>query len=1327
MTGAIGGGAINLATLWVPVLPEVSGFTSALAEGVIGGATMAIVSKFLDVFGEMVSKSVEGLLQIGEGVIKIGEQFQTLEYQVESFTDAQGRMLEGLKDSAATVFSQLDTSTKNLGQNLDVLHQRLGVAGPALEKLTYDFTELNDRLGNLDVRQFTAMLDAYGVSGDKADAALRTLAGNTQKYGDTLSNLTASMQTANPVFDQLGIGYNSAAEAMAKIDALGPNAMKVMNGLAMSGKEFAKLPSGGGEEFKKFISDTIDAINFYVAHGEEGKAQALTATFFGGRQWAIVLRSLQPIKDAMDGIGKSGNEINVKQFVSETETLDRMWTQFVHKLEYDLKPVGDSALSGLETGVKWLGDFLAAHEDEIVGKIKGWGDGFIQALPGIQRFVGEGIRLLGMFFEFMNVGTQAVMSNISLILQAWGTITNDDKLVAKGQGLMDMANTLSKVDFSKFTDGIANALESPTIDTNALQKKWDEAMGHVLDHAKDGQGGLGGGLGVDVHINPIAPDGSPLTDPNQLLPPAPDSGSGGASTSGSATSQGGVNRPWNTYFGDPSSGDEVKYQWPDGTWHSANDKPPNVALSSYDVSTGAAAGPVIAHTGDPNDPVHVAVVLSAFSAPLDGNTTQVPGGGWGKGGGGSSHAANKGYGSTGPADAAPGSGYDAPTDPRNQMPGKKSTTKSADPGDLIGPLMDMLGLGNVLGGTNPENWGIVKFAKSAMAFLNGDSSGAGGSGGASGGSGGNSSNTNWLLNALGMGHLNPGGSTGPGGGPGPSPGGPDDGSGGGPTPPDGSGPNLSAGPKGPWMTSGTGHTGPPPPPPVPATSYDQGGILIPGQTTAHNATGQPETVLPPGQGFIPANATIDQAKAGLVAMARARGIPENQIPGILAVGAAESNFGKEGFMGFSTKTTDTGYTAGAPYANDFNKSANQFLDNYMKGGLAAGGGPAAKAAAIAALNAGDPVPFAHWLQFGVQGAVPGAGGDPQANAAWGPNYMKAFQQFSGGTLPGGAPGKPGGPGAASSGNSWFPAFKNLLSAPPYPGAGPNVPNPLAFGLGLGANPHPTGSPGAGGPSAAPGAYPAGIGPFNYSGIKADTGSTATPGAIASTSNPQFGGIANAPSGKDQEILNFMQGQVNAFNQRTGSHLSVTADYPGGPFGHPDDGADHSVRRAMDVGGSQKDMDAFAAYWFNNPALRAATRQLIHDPELDKDPKNPFTGDMNIIGGKATSGPQTYAGAPYGPGPSGPGHTDHDHLAMQYIPDMNAPNVSAGPNVAPMALGLGGGPGAQAERRGDTHIHGDYMPMHVAPSAIDPKPAVTAMQDHQNSMVGRAGGFGGLPA
>lgn len=142
---------------------------------------------------------------------------------------------------------------------------------------------------------------------------------------------------------------------------------------------------------------------------------------------------------------------------------------------------------------------------------------------------------------------------------------------------------------------------------------------------------------------------------------------------------------------------------------------------------------------------------------------------------------------------------------------------------------------------------------------------------------------------------------------------------------------------------------------------------------------------------------------------------------------------------------------------------------------------------------------------------------------------------------------------------------------------------------------------------------------------------------------QYGGIPGAPSGQGQDILAYMNGVLTNFNAKNGTSLKVTADYPGGPTGHPDDGGDHSARRALDISGSPDQMNAFAAYIANDPQLRAATRQLIHNPG---GAGGPFTPDMNIIGGHLTNGFQTYGGGEQGMG----GHLDHDHWALQDIPN-----------------------------------------------------------------------------
>jgi hypothetical protein len=175
--------------------------------------------------------------------------------------------------------------------------------------------------------------------------------------------------------------------------------------------------------------------------------------------------------------------------------------------------------------------------------------------------------------------------------------------------------------------------------------------------------------------------------------------------------------------------------------------------------------------------------------------------------------------------------------------------------------------------------------------------------------------------------------------------------------------------------------------------------------------------------------------------------------------------------------------------------------------------------------------------------------------------------------------------------------------------------------------------GGGGPaSAAPSAFRGGLGPAASSAIRS-SGKLATD--TPSTADPRHGGIPSLPSGQGEDVVGWMESQVDAYNAAHGTNLRISADYPGGPHGHPDDGGQHSVGHAIDIAGTPSEMAQFAKYWTAQAQLVADTRQLIHN--------NPgFDPGRNVIGGRFTSGPSTYAG-------EWAEHGDHIHLAVQDIP------------------------------------------------------------------------------
>jgi hypothetical protein len=162
---------------------------------------------------------------------------------------------------------------------------------------------------------------------------------------------------------------------------------------------------------------------------------------------------------------------------------------------------------------------------------------------------------------------------------------------------------------------------------------------------------------------------------------------------------------------------------------------------------------------------------------------------------------------------------------------------------------------------------------------------------------------------------------------------------------------------------------------------------------------------------IPDNPSKQDIVNAIVGEGRRRGMSDDQIAGALAVAQGESNFHREGFMGFTPKTTDTGYTGGAPWANDFNRGLQRFMDNYQIGGYGSFG-PRAQDVFDANGNVKD------WSQLGqfLQGRIQGA---PEATNPGFGTRLSQYAQAARQNIPAGPPppvGAQGGqiPGAATN-------------------------------------------------------------------------------------------------------------------------------------------------------------------------------------------------------------------------------------------------------------------------------------------------------------------------
>jgi len=155
-------GDINLATLWIPVMPETSHIKSKMVEagregrqafeqgfkesGALGEdwgsqvaqgfsrglSKLAPMESLSSAFGGLSLESLglaAGITGITvaaqnavEALISVGEKFEDIDKQIELMTTDSGAALDELKAHANDLVSSLDTSTDKLGSTMTMLH-----------------------------------------------------------------------------------------------------------------------------------------------------------------------------------------------------------------------------------------------------------------------------------------------------------------------------------------------------------------------------------------------------------------------------------------------------------------------------------------------------------------------------------------------------------------------------------------------------------------------------------------------------------------------------------------------------------------------------------------------------------------------------------------------------------------------------------------------------------------------------------------------------------------------------------------------------------------------------------------------------------------------------------------------------------------------------------------------------------------------------------------------------------------------------------------------------------------------------------------------------
>ena len=466
------------------------GISSIIQGGIVAGLTAAFITKGFEVVSAGMEKITEviteGVHKAAEEILTIGESWEKVDRQLQLTTTATGDAFEGLAQSAQNVVrSGLDVSINNLGSTMGVLHSRLDLTGPSLERLTQHVMELRDRFSDLSPDRLTQALGVFNVSGAQADQVLASLTQSARSAGDSLGVVVNNLADSGSVLSTAGLSIEQAGAFIADMDKKGISVTKMLTGFSTAEKQATKDHISFGDELKK-IATQIEAMPSQADRAEKA------FSIFGTRNWTQALAVLQDYLNVVNSVPGAfdASTGSLDAFLSSSASLENKFDALKNKAELIFKPFGDAAMEQIGRALDELGKWVETNHNKIVNFIQEIGDRFIATLPVIENFAAGVLTVLGPMFDAID-GWVSVMvmhfglmeKSIGLSIEALSTpLTRmlwpglDDtakKMLSAGDASVDMGKKIAQISVTPELNQLRDWIQNHVTDVNGATDAWD--------------------------------------------------------------------------------------------------------------------------------------------------------------------------------------------------------------------------------------------------------------------------------------------------------------------------------------------------------------------------------------------------------------------------------------------------------------------------------------------------------------------------------------------------------------------------------------------------------------------------------------------------------------------------------------------------------------------------------------------------------------------------------------------------------------------------------------------------------------------------------------
>lgn len=317
-------------------------------------------------------------------------------------TGATGDSLQEMQNIAKSVYGQMPSSIEDVGSAVGEVNTRFMYTGDLLEETAIQFLKFA-KLNKLDVStsidSVQKAMDAWSIGADGLNNVLDVLNWEGQRTGVSMETLTSGLVNNAPLFKELNMSVDQAADLLATFEVSGFDSSTMLNGLSKAMKNGASkglsLQESLDQVQEQMLNATSDAEGLKIAYDLFGKS--------GDKVYQAVKDGIIDFNDLAYSVeGADGVLNNVATTFENTQDPSDKMAQKMHQVQTAFAEVGEK----LEESILPIAEKLA---DAIVAILDAWNS----LDPGVQAMIITFVGLLAALGPVLSIiGTIVTITGV---------------------------------------------------------------------------------------------------------------------------------------------------------------------------------------------------------------------------------------------------------------------------------------------------------------------------------------------------------------------------------------------------------------------------------------------------------------------------------------------------------------------------------------------------------------------------------------------------------------------------------------------------------------------------------------------------------------------------------------------------------------------------------------------------------------------------------------------------------------------------------------------------------------------------------------------------